>query len=204
MAQYLPLISCLILAFSFMPLLRKIRKNRSVSGVSLLMMSFGVAQSIYFIAFNLYFARYYMVLPFIVTGVLSAVMVYYFMRYNANGAQKKQILCMVAVAVAPFTLLIGEHYSVAQLLIGLTYVGLVMSSIRVMPQTYKTIRSGDVSNLSAGYFCLQLIAGACGLIAELAMQAPSMSHVLNFVMILLTNAAQLGCIQYYRQRPALA
>jgi len=30
------------------------------------------------------------------------------------------------------------------------------------------------------------------------------SHILTFVMILLTNAAQLGCIQYYKSRPAMA
>lgn len=62
-----------------------------------------------------------------------------------------------------------------------------MSSFRVMPQTYKTIKSGDVSNLSA----------------ELHMAQVSVVHVLTFVMILLTNAAQLACIHYYR-RPVLA
>ncbi|MBB1504824.1 PQ-loop repeat-containing protein [Pseudoalteromonas sp. SG41-1] len=147
MAHYLPILSSFILVFSFLPLLNKIRKNRSVSGLSLLMMAFGVAQSVYFITYNLYFERFYMVLPF---------------------------------------------------------VGLIMSSVRVMPQTYKTLRSGDISNLSSRYFSLQFIAGVCGLFAELAMAAPSTSHVLTFVMILLTNAAQLGCIQYYKMRPVAA
>jgi len=73
-----------------------------------------------------------------------------------------------------------------------------------MPQTYKTLRSGDISNLSARYFSLQFIAGLCGLFAELAMATPSTSHILTFVMILLTNAAQLGCIQYYKMRPVAA
>ncbi|WP_350628855.1 PQ-loop domain-containing transporter, partial [Pseudoalteromonas sp. CAL260-MNA-CIBAN-0059] len=43
MAHYLPILSSFILVFSFLPLLNKIRKNRSVSGLSLLMMTFGLA-----------------------------------------------------------------------------------------------------------------------------------------------------------------
>ena len=202
LTEYLPIISSFILAFSFMPMLNKVRKNRSVSGLSLLMMSFGVAQSIYFIAFNLFFERYYMVLPFVVTGMLSSLILYYF-RYDAAAKQRKQLLYMLLFSVAPL-LLASPYVDADSLLIALTYVGLVMSSIRVMPQTYKTLRSGDVSNLSARYFMLQLLAGCFGLTAELYMAAPSVSHILNFVMILLTNAAQLACIQYYRHRPAMA
>ncbi|MEO2268910.1 PQ-loop domain-containing transporter [Pseudoalteromonas sp. YIC-656] len=203
MAELLPVLSCFILAFSFLPMLKKIRKNRSVSGLSLLMMSFGVAQSAYFISFNIFFERYYMVLPFMVTGMLSGLILYYFIRYDASESQRRQIISMLACSLLPFTLLFSDMFSVEQLLSGLTYVGLVMSSIRVMPQTYKTLRSGDVSNLSARYFMLQFVAGLCGLAAELAMATPSVSHVLTFVMILLTNAAQLGCIQYYRLRPVM-
>ncbi len=204
MAHFLPIISCFILAFSFYPLLNKIRKNRSVSGVSLLMMSFGVAQSIYFITYNLYFQRFYMVLPFIVTGMLSGLILYYFVRYNAACQQRLQLAGLLVLCVVPFTLLLSPTLDMATVLNWLTYVGLVMSSIRVMPQTYKTIKSGDISNLSARYFSLQFIAGSCGLGAELSMVAPSVSHILTFVMILLTNAAQLGCIQYYKSRPAMA
>ncbi|WP_105265482.1 PQ-loop domain-containing transporter [Pseudoalteromonas sp. T1lg76] len=204
MTQYLALFASLILAFSFLPMLNKIRRNRSVSGVSLLMMSFGVAQSLYFIAFNLFFERYAMVLPFVVTGMLSALILYYFIRYNASDSQRTRLLLLVVATLLPFTLLLSAQIDTGELLHVLTFVALLMSSIRVMPQTYKTIRSGDVSNLSARYFILQFIAGVLGLAAELAMSTPSVAHVLNFVMILLTNTAQLACIQYYRQRPAMA
>lgn len=204
MAHFLPVISCFILAFSFYPLLNKIRKNRSVSGVSLLMMSFGVAQSVYFITYNLFFQRFYMALPFIVTGTLSALILYYFARYNAARAQRLKLVGLLLLSMIPFSLLLSPSLETATVLNWLTYVGLVMSSIRVMPQTYKTIKSGDISNLSARYFSLQFVAGSCGLAAELAMATPSVSHILTFVMILLTNAAQLGCIQYYKSRPAMA
>ncbi|KKL66986.1 hypothetical protein LCGC14_2139480, partial [marine sediment metagenome] len=59
LAHYLPILSSFILVFSFLPLLSKIRKNRSVSGLSLLMMTFGLAQSLYFITYNIYFERFY-------------------------------------------------------------------------------------------------------------------------------------------------
>ncbi|WP_286936703.1 SemiSWEET family transporter, partial [Pseudoalteromonas sp. UBA6540] len=83
MAHYLPILSAFILVFSFLPLLSKIRKNRSVSGLSLLMMTFGLAQSLYFITYNIYFERYFIALPFFVTGALSGLILYYFARYNA-------------------------------------------------------------------------------------------------------------------------
>lgn len=203
MAHYLPILSSFILVFSFLPLLNKIRKNRSVSGLSLLMMSFGVAQSVYFITFNLYFERFYMVLPFVVTGCLSGLILYYFARYNAKKRERIQLAAMLGFSLLPFLLLLNPQLETAQVLTWLTFVGLIMSSVRVMPQTYKTLRSGDISNLSARYFSLQFIAGVCGLFAELAMAVPSTSHILTFVMILLTNAAQLGCIQYYKIRPAM-
>ncbi|TLX48960.1 hypothetical protein C1E24_00175 [Pseudoalteromonas phenolica] len=203
MFDYLPIVSSLILVFSFWPLINKVRRNRSVSGLSLMMMSFGVAQSSYFIAYNLFFDRLFMVLPFVVTGALSALILYYFVRYNSDEKQRRQLAIMLLCSVLPFGLLLLPNTDAASLLNGLTYVGLVMSSVRVMPQTYKTIKSGDVSNLSARYFSLQLIAGLTGLSAELHMAQVSVAHVLTFVMILLTNAAQLACIHYYR-RPALA
>ncbi|KTF13685.1 SemiSWEET family transporter [Pseudoalteromonas sp. H105] len=201
MAHYLPILSSFILVFSFLPLLNKIRKNRSVSGLSLLMMTFGVAQSTYFITYNVYFERFYMVLPFVVTGGLSGLILYYFARYNAKREQRIQLTAMLGFSLLPFLLLLNPQLEAAQVLTWLTFVGLIMSSVRVMPQTYKTLRSGDISNLSARYFSLQFIAGLCGLFAELAMAIPSTSHILTFVMILLTNAAQLGCIQYYKMRP---
>ncbi|GMM85458.1 hypothetical protein [Pseudoalteromonas sp. MTN2-4] len=203
MFDYLPIASSLILVFSFWPLINKVRRNRSVSGLSLMMMSFGVAQSSYFIAYNLFFDRLFMVLPFGVTGALSAQILYYFVRYNSDEKQRKQLAIILLCSVLPFGLLLLPNTDAASLLNGLTYVGLVMSSVRVMPQTYKTIKSGDVSNLSARYFSLQFIAGLTGLSAELHMTQVSVAHVLTFVMILLTNAAQLACIHYYR-RPALA
>lgn len=203
MFDYLPIVSSLILVFSFWPLINKVRRNRSVSGLSLLMMSFGVAQSSYFIAYNLFFDRLFMVLPFLVTGVLSTLILYYFVRYNSDEKQRRQLAIMLMCSVLPFGLLLLPNTDAASLLNGLTYMGLVMSSVRVMPQTYKTIKSGDVSNLSARYFSLQFIAGLTGLSAELHMTQVSVAHVLTFVMILLTNAAQLACIHYYR-RPALA
>lgn len=203
MFDYLPIVSSIILVFSFWPLINKVRRNRSVSGLSLLMMSFGVAQSSYFIAYNLFFDRLFMVLPFVVTGALSALILYYFVRYNSDEKQRRQLAVMLLCSVLPFGLLLLPNTDAASLLNGLTYVGLVMSSVRVMPQTYKTIKSGDVSNLSARYFSLQFIAGLTGLSAELHMTQVSVAHVLTFVMILLTNAAQLACIHYYR-RPALA
>ena len=203
MFDYLPIVSSLILVFSFWPLINKVRRNRSVSGLSLLMMSFGVAQSSYFIAYNLFFDRLFMVLPFVVTGALSSLILYYFVRYDSDEKQRRQLTIMLLCSVLPFGMLLLPNTDAASLLNGLTYVGLVMSSIRVMPQTYKTIKSGDVSNLSARYFSLQFIAGLTGLSAELHMTQVSVAHILTFVMILLTNAAQLACIHYYR-RPALA
>ena len=160
----------------------------------------GVRNSTY----NLFFQRFYMALPFIVTGTLSALILYYFARYNAARAQRLQLVGLLLLLMIPFSLLLSPSLETATVLNWLTYVGLVMSSIRVMPQTYKTIKSGDISNLSARYFSLQFVAGSCGLAAELAMATPSVSHILTFVMILLTNAAQLGCIQYYKSRPAMA
>ncbi|WMO15422.1 SemiSWEET family transporter [Pseudoalteromonas piscicida] len=204
MSEYLPIVSSFVLVLSFVPLIRKIRKNRSVSGVSLLMMSFGVAQSSYFITYNVFFERFFMVLPFVVTGSLSALILYYFIRYNASSKQRNQLALLLALSTLPFGLLLAKDIEAAALLNALTYLGLVMSSIRVMPQTYKTIKSGDVSNLSARYFSLQFLAGGIGLAAELSLAHVSVAHVLMFVMILLTNAAQLGCIQYYRSKPALA
>lgn len=200
MAQYLPILSSLILAFSFIPLISKVRRNRSVSGLSLMMMSFGVAQSSYFIAYNVYFERFFMLLPFVVTGVLSSLILYYFVRYNATKEQLKHLSLMMILSVAPFSLLLLVNVKASVLLNWLTYIGLIMSSVRVIPQTIKTIKSADVSNLSARYFILQFIAGICGLAAELAMVAPSISHILTFVMILVTNAVQIGCIQIYRQK----
>ncbi|GEK08159.1 hypothetical protein HUZ36_16205 [Pseudoalteromonas sp. McH1-7] len=204
MSEYLPIVSSFVLVLSFIPLIGKIRKNRSASGVSLLMMSFGVAQSTYFIAYNVFFERFFMVLPFVVTGLLSALILYYFIRYNASTKQRNQLALLLGASALPFTLLMITNLAASVVFEALTYLGLVMSSIRVMPQTYKTLKSGDVSNLSARYFSLQFLAGGIGLAAELSLAHVSVAHVMMFVMILLTNAAQLGCIQYYRSRPALA
>ncbi|MGB0948070.1 MAG: SemiSWEET family transporter, partial [Pseudoalteromonas marina] len=167
MAHYLPILSSFILLFSFLPLLNKIRKNRSVSGLSLLMMTFGVAQSLYFITYNIYFERYFIALPFFVTGVLSGLILYFFARYNAAKQERLQLVLMLGFSLMPFSLLLSSNFDTAWVLNALTYVGLVMSSVRVMPQTYKTLRTGDVSNLSARYFSLQFIAGICGLVVEL-------------------------------------
>jgi len=166
-----------ILVFSFLPLLNKIIKNRSVSGVSLLMMTFGLAQSVYFISYNLYFSRFYIALPFFATGLLSGLILYFFARYNAAKRQKLQLLGMLSFSLLPFLLLLNPNLDTAVVLNGLTYVGLIMSSVRVMPQTYKTLRTGNISNLSARYFSLQFIAGICGLFAELAMPVQSTSHI---------------------------
>ena len=204
MAIYLPILSSLILMFSFLPLVKKIRKNRSVSGLSLLMMSFGVAQSSYFIAYNVFFDRLFMMLPFLVTGMLSSLILYYFVRYNACSQQRRQLAMMLGLSVLPFFLLLSPLVAAAELFTWLTFVGLIMSSLRVMPQTYKTIKSKDVANLSVGYFSLQFLAGAVGSSAELNMAQVSVAHLMTFVMILLTNAAQMGCISYYRRRPAVA
>ncbi|MBQ4859427.1 PQ-loop repeat-containing protein [Pseudoalteromonas sp. MMG007] len=204
MAHYLPILSAFILVFSFLPLLNKIRKNRSVSGLSLLMMTFGLAQSLYFIAYNIYFERFYIALPFFVTGALSSLILYFFARYNAKKTERMQLIAMLTFSLLPFALLLNPNLDTAAVLNGLTYVGLVMSSVRVMPQTYKTLRSGNISNLSARYFSLQFIAGICGITVELSMAVPSTSHVLMFIMLLLTNAVQFACMQYYKIRPAMA
>jgi len=204
LAHYLPILSAFILVFSFLPLLNKIRKNRSVSGLSLLMMTFGLAQSLYFIAYNIYFERFYIALPFFVTGALSSLILYFFARYNAKKTERMQLIAMLTFSLLPFALLLNPNLDTAAVLNGLTYVGLVMSSVRVMPQTYKTLRSGNISNLSARYFSLQFIAGICGLTVELSMAVPSTSHVLMFIMLLLTNAVQFACMQYYKIRPVMA
>ncbi len=204
LAHYLPILSSFILVFSFLPLLNKIRKNRSVSGLSLLMMTFGLAQSLYFITYNIYFERFYIALPFIVTGALSGLILYFFARYNAAKRERVQLFTMLGFSLLPFSLLLNSSLDTATVLSALTYVGLVMSSVRVMPQTYKTLRTGNVSNLSARYFSLQFIAGICGLVVELTTAAPSTAHLLMFIMLLLTNAVQFGCMQYYRMRPVMA
>ncbi|MEJ2912079.1 PQ-loop domain-containing transporter [Pseudoalteromonas sp. C12FD-1] len=204
MAHYLPILSAFILVFSFLPLLSKIRKNRSVSGLSLLMMTFGLAQSLYFITYNIYFERYFIALPFFVTGALSGLILYYFARYNAAKAERIQLVAMLGFSLLPFLLLLNKSLETSSVLNALTYVGLVMSSVRVMPQTYKTLRSGNISNLSARYFSLQFVAGMCGLFVELSSVMPSTSHILMFVMLLLTNAVQFACMQYYKMRPAMA
>jgi uncharacterized protein with PQ loop repeat len=204
LAHYLPILSSFILVFSFLPLLNKIRKNRSVSGLSLLMMTFGLAQSLYFITYNIYFERFYIALPFFVTGALSSLILYFFARYNAKKTERMQLIAMLSFSLLPFALLLNPNLDTAAVLNGLTYVGLVMSSVRVMPQTYKTLRSGNISNLSARYFSLQFIAGICGLTVELSMAVPSTSHVLMFIMLLLTNAVQFACMQYYKIRPVMA
>lgn len=191
MAHYLPILSSFILVFSFLPLLNKIRKNRSVSGLSLLMMTFGLAQSLYFITYNIYFERFYIALPFFVTGALSSLILYFFARYNAKKTERMQLIAMLSFSLLPFALLLNPNLDTAAVLNGLTYVGLVMSSVRVMPQTYKTLRSGNISNLSARYFSLQFIAGICGLTVELSMAVPSTSHVLMFIMLLLTMLCNL-------------
>ena len=71
---------------------------------------------------------------------------------------------MLSFSLLPFLLLLNPNLDTASVLNGLTYVGLIMSSVRVMPQTYKTLRTGNISNLSARYFSLQFIAGICGLL----------------------------------------
>ena len=123
MAYYLPILSVFILVFSFLPLLNKIIKNRSVSGVSLLMMTFGLAQSVYFISYNLYFARFYIALPFFATGLLSGLILYFFARYNAAKRQKLQLLGMLSFSLLPFLLLLNPNLDTATVLNGLTYVG---------------------------------------------------------------------------------
>jgi len=175
-----------------------------VSGLSLLMMTFGLAQSLYFITYNIYFERFYIALPFFVTGALSSLILYFFARYNAKKTERMQLIAMLSFSLLPFALLLNPNLDTAAVLNGLTYVGLVMSSVRVMPQTYKTLRSGNISNLSARYFSLQFIAGICGLTVELSMAVPSTSHVLMFIMLLLTNAVQFACMQYYKIRPVMA
>lgn len=175
-----------------------------MSGLSLLMMTFGLAQSLYFIAYNLYFERYFIALPFFVTGALSGLILYYFARYNAAKRERVQLIAMLVFSLLPFSLLLNTTLDTAVVLNALTYVGLVMSSVRVMPQTYKTLRSGNISNLSARYFSLQFIAGSCGLFVELSSALPSTSHILMFVMLLLTNAVQFACMQYYKMRPVMA
>lgn len=168
------------------------------------MMTFGVAQSLYFITYNIYFERYFIALPFFVTGVLSGLILYFFARYNAAKQERLQLVLMLGFSLMPFSLLLSPNFDTAWVLNALTYVGLVMSSVRVMPQTYKTLRTGDVSNLSARYFSLQFIAGICGLVVELTNTTPSTSHLLMFIMLLLTNAVQFGCMQYYKMRPVMA
>ncbi|MBQ4834061.1 hypothetical protein J8L70_12480 [Pseudoalteromonas sp. MMG010] len=204
MTYYLPILSALILVFSFLPLLNKIRKNRSASGVSLLMLTFGLSQSLYFTAYNIYFERFLITLPFIVTGALSTLILYYFTRYNAAKNERMQLVIMLSLSLTPFLLLLLPQFEIGTLLNVLTYVGLVMSSVRVMPQTYKTLRSGNISNLSARYFIFQCLAGVCGLTVELSLAIPSTSHVLMFVMLLLTNIVQFACMQYYKMRPVMA
>lgn len=98
------------------------------------------------------FERFFMVLPFVVTGLLSALILYYFIRYNASTKQRNQLALLLGASALPFTLLMITNLAASVVFEALTYLGLVMSSIRVMPQTYKTLKSGDVSNLSARYF----------------------------------------------------
>ncbi|TMN89928.1 PQ-loop domain-containing transporter, partial [Pseudoalteromonas sp. S558] len=108
-----------------------------------------------------------------VRAALSGLILYFFARFNAAKRERTQLVVMIAFSLLPFSLLLNSTLDTAMVLNALTYVGLVMSSVRVMPQTYKTLRTGNVSNLSARYFSLQFIAGICGLVVELSNAAPS-------------------------------
>ena len=66
------------------------------------MMTFGVAQSLYFITYNIYFERYFIALPFFVTGVLSGLILYFFcplQRRKARTASVSAYAWLFAYAV---------------------------------------------------------------------------------------------------------
>ncbi|WED43323.1 PQ-loop domain-containing transporter [Legionella cardiaca] len=77
------------------------------------------------------------------------------------------------------------------------YFGLLCGALRVLPQTYKTLRTKEISNISLSFFSCHFFAGICGLIYELiTITSFSIAHFLFFCMVILTNAIQITYTLY--------
>lgn len=67
--NYLLYAASFFLMISFIPLLSRIFKTKSSMGVSSSMMLLGLVQSLCFITYDVYFARYTMVIPFTILAI---------------------------------------------------------------------------------------------------------------------------------------
>ncbi|STX50993.1 Uncharacterised protein [Legionella busanensis] len=86
----------------------------------------------------------------------------------------------------------------SEFIITLSYIGLLLGASRCLPQTWLTIKSKNVNNISVIYFICHFFAGWCGLIYEIQVAAYSIAHVLFFIMIIITNAVQIIYVIIYR------
>lgn len=83
------------------------------------------------------------------------------------------------------------------LIIVLSYIGFILGASRCLPQTWLTIKSKNVDNLSLIYFICHFFAGWCGFIYEMQVEVYSIAHLLFFIMIISTNAVQVIYVMSY-------
>lgn len=86
-----------------------------------------------------------------------------------------------------------------ELVIIISWIGLTCGALRVVPQTYVTVKTGNIQNLSIWYFVCHLIAGSLGFIYEINQLSLSTAHLGFFIMVILTNLLQ---IWYMLMRPS--
>ncbi|KTC78203.1 PQ-loop domain-containing transporter [Legionella brunensis] len=79
------------------------------------------------------------------------------------------------------------------------YFGLICGALRVLPQTYKTLRTKEIDNISLSFFTCHFFAGICGLIYEFTAIKPSIPHFLFFCMVILTNFMQTAYTLYLKK-----
>lgn len=77
------------------------------------------------------------------------------------------------------------------------FLGFICGALRVVPQTYLTIKSKVTKNLSYLYFSMHLFAGCCGFLYE-CLTHVNIFNLLFFIMIIFTNALQIGYMYYLR------
>lgn len=73
----------------------------------------------------------------------------------------------------------------------ISWIGLLCGAFRVIPQTYKTIKTNNIKNLSLSYFVCHLLAGILGGIYEINQIELSKAHLGFFIMVVVTNAGQI-------------
>lgn len=70
---FLPLIAALLLFVSFIPFILKIIRNKTAAGASSTMLMFGFLQSISYVIYDIYFARYAMGMVFGILGTMFII-----------------------------------------------------------------------------------------------------------------------------------